>query len=67
MASGENPPTLGFLLGRFLQALGLVLVPVGLWYGVARNEGMTTELALLAAGVACFLLGGALLRPYRGS
>jgi hypothetical protein len=36
---------------------------VGLWYGVARDQGMTTELLLLAAGVACFLLGRALLPP----
>ncbi len=54
-----------FLVGRFLQALGLVLLPVGLYYGLVRKEGMTTELALLAAGAGCFLLGGAVLRPYR--
>ena len=59
------PRPAGFLLGRFLQALGLVLLPVGLWYGMARGEGMTTELSLLGAGAASFLLGTMLLRPYR--
>ena len=53
-------------LGRFLQALGLVLLPLGLWYGVVREEGMTMELTLLAAGAASFLLGGALQRPEKG-
>jgi hypothetical protein len=48
------------LLGRFLMATGLVLLPLGLWFGVARNEGMTVELTMLVAGAACFLLGRAL-------
>jgi hypothetical protein len=57
--------SLGFLLGRFLQALGLVLLPVGLYYGMVRGEGMSTELRLLAAGGASFLLGTLLLRRFR--
>ncbi|MCK6481995.1 MAG: hypothetical protein L6R43_18180 [Planctomycetes bacterium] len=48
------------LAGRALMALGLVLLPVGLWHGVVRDEGMTTELALLAAGALAFLVGRAL-------
>jgi hypothetical protein len=38
---------------------------VGLYFGVTRGEGMTTELAFLGAGAACFLLGLALMRPFR--
>jgi hypothetical protein len=45
------------LVGRALMALGLVLLPLGLWHGVVHDGGMTTELALLAAGALCFLLG----------
>jgi hypothetical protein len=52
----------GVVVGRGLQALGLVLLPVGLWHGVARGEGMTTELLLLGSGVAAFLLGTGVLR-----
>jgi hypothetical protein len=55
------------LLGRGLQALGLVLLPVGLWHGLSRGGGMAAELAFLAAGAAAFLLGSALLRPRRGA
>jgi len=43
-----------------------VLLPVGLWHGIARGEGMTTELALLAAGAAAFLVGTSILRARRG-
>ncbi len=42
------------------MALGLVLLPVGLYYGVVHHEGMTTELALLGAGAGLFLLGRSL-------
>ncbi len=55
----------GFLAGRFLQATGLVLLPLGLWFGTVHGQGMTTELTLLAAGVTAFVLGTMLLRPYR--
>ena len=63
--AAPGPPHAALPVGRALQALGLALLPLGLWYGVARDEGMTTELSLLAAGVACFLAGGALARPRR--
>ena len=39
-----------------------MLLPVGLYYGVARREGMTTELALLGVGAGLFLLGMRLVR-----
>jgi len=54
-----------FLLGRFLQVLGLVLLPVGLYAGTVRGQGMTVELTLLGAGAGLFLLGNLLLRPFR--
>ena len=57
---GGEPPTVRLLLGRALMALGLVLLPVGLYYGVVHHEGMTTELALLGAGAGLFLLGRSL-------
>jgi hypothetical protein len=57
--SGERPPAQA-LLGRFLMAAGLVLLPVGLWFGIVRGAGMTVELALLGIGAACFLLGRSL-------
>jgi hypothetical protein len=46
--------------GRFLQVLGLVLLPLGLWFGIVAGAGMTIELGLLAAGVVAFLLGRAI-------
>ena len=51
-----------YLLGRLLQACGLVVLPVGLWFGIYRGGGMTVELTLLAVGAGLFLLGASLLR-----
>jgi len=53
-------PSIRHPLGRFLQVAGLVLLPVGLWFGMFADAGMTVELTLLAAGAASFLLGRAL-------
>jgi hypothetical protein len=50
------------LAGKALQALGLVLLPVGLYHGLVHDRGMTTELALLAGGALLFVLGSALVR-----
>ncbi|MHC4550518.1 MAG: hypothetical protein ACYTEZ_17260 [Planctomycetota bacterium] len=45
-------------LGRALQVLGLVLVPVGLLYGLAGgSHAMGLEIGFAAAGVAVFLVG----------
>ena len=45
-------------LGRALQVLGLVLLPVGLLYGFERGpNAMSLELGFLAAGAAIFLVG----------
>jgi hypothetical protein len=47
-------------LGRFLMAAGLVMLPLGLWFGIVREEGMTVELTMLGAGALSFLVGRAL-------
>jgi len=47
-------------LGRYLQGLGLALLPLALYLGLAYGErrgAMTLELSLLGAGAAVFLLG----------
>ena len=43
-------------LGRALQFLGLLLLPMGLIQGFSR-EDTRTEIALLVAGGAVFLVG----------
>jgi hypothetical protein len=45
------------LLGRLLMVAGLIIVPVGLYYGMVLDRGMTLELTLLTVGVTLFLLG----------
>ncbi len=45
-------------VGRSLQVLGLVLLPIGLFYGFDGGPNATSlELGFLAAGAAAFLLG----------
>jgi len=54
-------------LGRSLQILGLVLLPVGLIYGVeGGRSSMALEIGFGVAGVAVFLLGLALQRRGEG-
>jgi hypothetical protein len=53
------------LVGRFLMAAGLVLLPIGLYAGMVRDEGMTVELTLLGVGALLFLLGRGLAGPAR--
>jgi len=49
--------------GAGLSARGVLTIgPVGLYCGIVLHEGMTTELALLAAGSALFLAGRSLGR-----
>jgi hypothetical protein len=44
--------------GRVLQILGLVLLPMGLFYGFEGGpNAMSLELGFLAAGAAAFLIG----------
>lgn len=47
-------------VGRFLQALGLVLLPVALFWGFSRGDApgaQSLELGIMAAGVVLFLIG----------
>jgi hypothetical protein len=56
------------VVGKFLQALGLALLPYALYYGLTR-EGpgvLGRELMLMCAGVAAFLLGRKLEQGSRG-
>ena len=56
-------------LGRFLQVLGLVIVPTALFYyafgkgRASESQLMFGELGLLALGALVFLMGRALQRP----
>jgi len=52
-------------LGRALQIAGLVLLPLGLVYGLERGpNAMSLEIGFGLAGVALFLIG---LRLQRGA
>jgi hypothetical protein len=44
------------LLGRFLQMMGMVLLPAGLMIGLFRNN-IALEVRLLFIGGALFLIG----------
>lgn len=47
---------MGLLFGRFFQLVGLVILPVGLYLGLAKdNVGL--EVKLLAIGGAFFIVG----------
>jgi hypothetical protein len=51
-----------YTLARFLQALGLVLVPVALYVGIRGHQAgepgiASAELAILGVAVVVFLLG----------
>ena len=48
-----------YVLGKSLQALGLVLLPYALWYGLS-HEGpgvIGREVMIMTAGAALFLVG----------
>jgi hypothetical protein len=49
-----------YAVGKFLQAVGLVLAPVALFYGMKAGENrgaIAVELGLLGAAVGVFLIG----------
>ena len=52
------------LIGRLLQLSGMILLPIGLMYGFARDE-IRTEVQLLALGGFLFVLGWILSREKR--
>ncbi len=49
------------LLGRFLQMMGMVLLPAGLMIGLFRNN-IALEVRLLFIGGALFVIGWLLSR-----
>lgn len=49
------------LLGRLMMVSGMIILPIGLSYGLINGE-IRTEVALLALGAFLFLLGRILAR-----
>lgn len=49
------------LLGRWLQVVGMIVLPIGLMYGLMRGD-IKTEVRLLAIGGFVFVLGWILSR-----
>ena len=49
------------LIGRWMQVIGMIVLPIGLMYGLVRNE-IRTEVRLLALGGFLFVLGWILSR-----
>ena len=49
------------LIGRWMQVIGMIVLPIGLMYGLVRNE-IRTEVKLLALGGFLFVLGWILSR-----
>ena len=51
-------------VGRLLQIIGMVILPIGLLYGLVRGE-IRTEVQLLALGGFLYVLGWILARERR--
>lgn len=52
-----------YTLGRFLQAVGLVALPVALFWGISTGgdrKVLMLELAVMAGGALLFLVGRAI-------
>ena len=49
------------LLGRLMQVSAMILLPIGLLYGLGKND-IQTEVKLLALGGFLFVLGWILSR-----
>jgi hypothetical protein len=49
------------IIGRLLQITGMIVLPIGLMYGLVRNE-IRTEVQLLALGGFLYVLGWILSR-----
>lgn len=52
------------LIGRLLQVAGMIVLPIGLSYGLIQGD-VRTEVKLLALGGFLFLLGRILARAPR--
>jgi hypothetical protein len=48
-----------YKLGRFLQVVGMILLPIGVAGNLARPEevDLRTSLTISGVGVVCFLVG----------
>ena len=51
------PSTAKARLGRAVQVLGLVLMPVGLLWGMSREDGLGPELLLAGVGFLLVMTG----------
>ena len=51
-------------IGRLLQVAGMIILPIGLLYGLGRGD-IRTEVQLLALGGFLFTLGWILAREKR--
>lgn len=49
------------LIGRLLQLAGMIILPIGLMYGLGQGD-INTEVKLLALGGFLFVLGWILAR-----
>jgi hypothetical protein len=49
------------LIGRWMQVIGMILLPIGLMYGLAQDD-IKTEVRLLAIGAFVYVLGWILAR-----
>jgi uncharacterized membrane protein YhfC len=52
------------LFGRLFQMIGMILLPIGLLYGLAKNQ-IDIEVRLLFIGAAFFVAGWLLARQRR--
>lgn len=52
---------MGATIGRLMQLVGMIILPIGLMYGLGRGD-VRTEVKLLALGGFLFLLGWILSR-----
>lgn len=54
-----------YTVGRFLQVLGLILVPIGLLVGLVdggERGALMLELTLAGLGALCFIVGHKILK-----
>ena len=49
------------LLGRIMQVVGMTILPIALYVGMARND-VRSEVKLLAIGGAVYLIGWVLAK-----
>jgi len=55
---------MSILAGRFFQLIGMILLPIGLLYGLMKDQ-IDVEVRLLVIGGAFFLVGWLMARQRR--